>query len=96
MERGTIKISKNKDKELIIEATLVNGTLWMTASEMAAFLNVFVSTIRNHLRAIFNTGLLRKEQVTDIHTYEDNGRQCEVVLYYLAAIVCVGCRCVSW
>lgn len=74
MERGYIKIKENKDNQLIVEAKLVNCTLWMTKHEIADLFNVFVSAVANNLRSIFNSGLLNKDDVTRIHTYEDDGR----------------------
>lgn len=96
MERGYIKIKENKDNQLIVEAKLVNCTLWMTKHEIADLLNVFVSSISNNFRAIFNSGLLQEENVTRIHKYEDNGRQCEMTLYSLEALIFVSYRIPSY
>jgi hypothetical protein len=96
MGRGYIRIKKSKDNQLIIEAKLVNCTLWMTKHEMADLLNVFVASIGNNLRAIFKSGLLREEDVTQIHKYQDGNRQCEVVLYNLEALIFVSYRISSY
>ena len=96
MERGYIKIKANKDNQLIIEAKLVKCTLWMTKHEIADLLNVFVSSVGNNLQSIFNSGLLHKEDVTRIHKYEDNGRQCEMTLYNLEALIFVSYRIASY
>lgn len=96
MERGYIKIEENKDNQLIVEAKLVNCTLWMTKYEIADLLNVFVSSIGNNLRAIFKSGLLREENVTRIHKYENNGRRCEMTLYNLEALIFVSYRIPSY
>ena len=96
MERGYIKIKENKDNQLIIEAKLVNCTLWMTKHEIADLLNVFVSSVGNNLRSIFNSGLLHKEDVTRIHKYEDNGRRCEMTLYNLETLIFVSYRTASF
>lgn len=96
MERGYIRIEKSKNNQLIIEAKLVNCTLWMTKHEMADLLNVFVASINNNLRAIFKSGLLREEDVTRIHKYQDGKRQCEVVLYNLEALMFVSYRVPSY
>lgn len=87
MERGYIKIKENNENQLIVEAKLVNCTLWMTKHEIADLFNVFVSSIGNNLRSIFKSGLLREEDITRIHKYENNGRQCEMTLYNLEAII---------
>lgn len=96
MERGYIKIKENVENQLIVEAKLVNCTLWMTKHEVADLFNVFVNTIGNNLRSIFKSGLLREEDVTRIHKYENNGRQCEMTLYNLEALIFVSYRVASF
>lgn len=96
MERGYIKIKENNDNQLIVEVKLVNSTLWMTKHEIADLFNVFVSSIGNNLRAIFESGVLREENVTRIHKYENNGRQCEMTLYNMEALIFVSYRIASY
>lgn len=96
MERGYIKIKENGENQLIVEAKLVNCTLWLTKHEVADLFNVFVNTIGNNLRSIFKSGLLREEDVTRIHNYENNGRQCEMTLYNLEALIFVSYRVASF
>lgn len=96
MERGYIKIKENTSHQLVVEAKLVNCTLWMTKHEIADLFNVFVSAVGNNLRAIFKSGLLREENVTRIHKYENNGRQCEMTLYNLEALIFVSYRIASF
>jgi len=96
MERGYIRIKESEDNQLIIEAKLVNNTLWMSKHEIADLFNVFVSSVGNNLRAIFKSGLLREENVTRTHKYENNGRQCEVTLYNLEAIIFVSYHVASY
>lgn len=96
MERGYIKIKENDENQLIVEAKLVNCTLWITKHEIADLFNVFVNTIGNNLRSIFKSGLLHKEDVTQIHKYENNGRQCEMTLYNLEALIFVSYRIASF
>ena len=67
MERGYIKIKENETNQWIVEAKLVNCTLWLSKHEMANLFNVFVNSIGNNLRAIFKSGILREEEVTKIH-----------------------------
>ena len=54
MERGYIRIKENNENQLIIEAKLVNCTLWMTKHEIADLFNVFVNTVGNNLRLYSN------------------------------------------
>ena len=96
MERGYIKIKEDKDNQLIVEAKLVNCTLWMTKHEIADLFNVFVSSVANNLRSIFNSGLLNKDDVTRIHKYEDNGSQREITLYNLEVLIFVSYRIASF
>jgi hypothetical protein len=96
MERGYIKIKENSENQLIVEAKLVNCTLWMTKHEIADLFNVFVNSVGNNLRAIFKSGILREENVTRIHKFENNGRQCEVTEYNLEALIFVSYRIASF
>jgi Virulence protein len=96
MERGCIKIEENEENQLIVVVKLVNSTLWMSKHEIADLFNVFVSSIGNNLRSIFKSGLLREENVTRIHKYENKGRQCELTLYNLEAIIFVSYRIASY
>lgn len=96
MEHGYIKIEENNESQHIVEAKLVNCTLWLTKHEIADLFNVFVSSVGNNLRSIFKSGLLNEENVTRIHKYEHNGRQCEMTLYNLEAVIFVSYRIASF
>ena len=96
MERGYIKIKENETNQWIVEAKLVNCTLWLSKHEMANLFNVFVNSIGNNLRAIFKSGILREEEVTKIHKFENNGRQSEVILYNPEALIFVSYRISSY
>ena len=96
MERGYIKIKENDENQLIVEAKLVDCTLWMTKHEMADLFNVFVNTIGNNLRSIFKSGIFQEKNVTRIYKYENNGRQCEMTEYNLEALIFVSYRIASF
>jgi hypothetical protein len=96
MERGYINIKENNENQLIVEAKLVNCTLWVTKHQIADLLNVFVNTIGNNFRSIFKSGLLHEEDVTRIHKFENNGHPCETVLYNLEALIFVSYRVASF
>jgi hypothetical protein len=96
MERGYITIKENSENQLIVEAKLINYTLWVSKHEMADLFNVFVNTIGNNLRAIFKSGLLREEEVTRTHKYENNGRRYETTLYNLEALIFVSYRIATY
>lgn len=68
----------------------------MTKHEIADLFNVFVSSVANNLRSIFNSGLLNKDDVTRIHKYEDNGSQREITLYNLEVLIFVSYRIASF
>ena len=96
METGYINITENDRHEFTVEAKLINGTLWLTKHEIADLFNVFVSSIGNNFRSIFKSGLLQEENVTRIHKYENNGRQSEMTLYNLEALIFVSYRIASF
>lgn len=68
----------------------------MTKHEIADLFNVSIVPASNILRAIFKSGLLKEENVTRIHKYEHNGRQCEMKLYNLEALIFVSYRIASY
>ena len=96
METGCIKIKKNERHEFVVEARLVNGSIWMTKHEIANLFNVFVNTIGNNLRSIFKSKLLLEEEVTHNHKYKHNGRELEMVLYNLEVVIFVSYRISSF
>lgn len=97
MEQGYIKIKENIENQIIVEEKLVNCTLWITKHEIAYLFNVLVSSVGNNLRSIFKLGLLREDNVTRIHKYENNGRSCEMTLLYnLEALIFVSYRTASY
>jgi Virulence protein len=96
METGYINITENDRHEFTVEAKLINGTLWLTKHEIADLFNVFVSSIGNNFRSIFKSRLLQEENVTRIHKYENNGRQSEMTIYNLEALIFVSYRIASF
>lgn len=96
MEHGYIKIKENNENQFIVEAKLVNCTLWLTKHEIADLFNVSIVPASNSLRAIFKSGLLHEEKVSRIHKYKHNGRQCETTLYNLEALIFVSYRIASF
>ena len=96
METGYINITENDRHEFTVEAKLINGTLWLTKHEIADLFNVFVSSIGSNFRSILKSGLLQEENVTRIHKYENNGRQSEMALYNLEALIFVSYRIASF
>ncbi len=96
MERGYIKIEENSQREFVVEAELIGGNLWLSEHEIADLFNVFVSSVGNTLRAIFKSGVLRKENVSRIHTFKYKGHKCETTLYNLETLIFVSYRIASF
>lgn len=94
MNQGYIKIRENDENQFVVEAKLVNCTLWMTKHEIASLFNVYVSSVGNQLRSIFKSGLLCEDEVSCIHKY--NGRESEMKLYNLDALIFVSYRTASF
>ena len=90
MKTGYIKIEENSNNEFIVKVKLDNGNngnLWLTEYEIARLFNVYDITIRNNLRSIFKSGLLREQDVACSHSFHQNGKDYISVLYNLEAII---------
>ena len=96
METGYIKIKENERHEFVVEAKLVNGTIWLTKHEIANLFNVFVNAVGNNLRSIFKSRMLLEDEVTHSHRYSHNGHELEMVLYNLEVIIFVSYRISSF
>ncbi|MDL2305064.1 virulence RhuM family protein [Bacteroides sp. OttesenSCG-928-D19] len=96
MERGYIHITENEKHEFSVEAKLINGTLWLSQWQMATLFNVYTKTIESSLKAIFKAGLLRENEVSRIHTFVNDGRESEQILYNLDTLIFVGFRIASF
>lgn len=88
MKRGTISINENK---VFIE--LVDGTVWVTKTEIAKLLGVFAQTVSTNLREIFKSKELFEHEVTCIHNYtNDKGVNCTIEFYNLDVIIALSFR----
>lgn len=96
MKTGYIKIEETDAREWIVEAKLIDGTLWLTKHEMARLLGVYVNTIGNNLRAIFKSGVLREQDVIRVHEYEHAGKTGFTTLYNLEALIFISYRVASF
>ncbi len=63
---------------------------------MAILFNVYTQTMEGSLKAIFKAGLLMENEVSMIHSLENNGRESEQTMYNLDAIIFVGFRIASF
>ncbi len=92
MEHGYIKIRENAAHQLVVEAKLVEGSLWMTKHEVADLFGVFVSSVDAHLKGIFKSKLLEEEKVTQTYRYKHKNRDCTMTLYHLEVLLFLGYR----
>jgi hypothetical protein len=95
MNRGNIKIKETKHQKFVVEVKLSDGNLWLTKHEIADLFNVTVSTVSNSLYSIFKSGILREEEVSRIHSFDQNGKPCQTTLYNLEAVIFVSYRIAS-
>lgn len=65
MKTGYIKFSETNT----IEVKLVDGTVWVTANEIANLFGVNIPTINNQLKGIFKDNLLRENKVIKEYRY---------------------------
>jgi len=96
MNRGNIKIKETNHHQFIVEAQLVNGTLWLTKHEIADLFNVSIGIASNNIHSIIKSGVLREEDVTRIYLIERNGKPCQTTLYNLEALILVSYRIASF
>ncbi|HCO67675.1 MAG TPA: hypothetical protein DIT04_07975, partial [Dysgonomonas sp.] len=96
MKRGHINITENNKQEFIVEAKLINGTLWLSKWQMATLFNVYTKTIESNLKAIFKAGLLRENEVSHTVRHINNGHESEEIIYNLETIIFVGFRIASF
>jgi hypothetical protein len=89
METGKLYIQEkeNGKPEIIFEP--VNGTVWLSASDIGKLLGSYSVAISNHLRAIFKSGVLREDDVCYCQRYS-NGNS--VDLYNLEVILALAFR----
>ena len=95
MNRGCIKIKETKHHRFVVEVQTADGNLWLTKHEIADLFNVTITSVSNSLRSIFKSGVLREEEVTWIHSFDQNGKQCQTTLYNLEVVIFVSYRVAS-
>lgn len=74
-----------------MEAQLVDGNVWLAQHEIARLFGVFVATVRNNLRAIFN-GVLFESHVSRRFP---TGTKYSDTFYNLEAIIFLSFRCAT-
>jgi hypothetical protein len=93
---GHITIRENDRRQFVVDATLINGNLWLSKYQMTDLFNTYASTAESNLRAIFKSGILREKDVSHSHSFEHKGRICQMTLYSLEAVIFISYRVPSF
>lgn len=89
MKTGYIKFSETNT----IEIELVDGTVWMTANEIADLFGVRVCIINKTIHKILKENLLRESELTKEYRYTcPKHGECIRVYYNLAVIIFLSFR----
>jgi hypothetical protein len=64
METGKLYIEEQENGKMEVIFEPVNNTVWLTKSQIATLLGCYTTTITNHVRAIFKSGVLRENEVS--------------------------------
>jgi len=93
METGYIRMINIENGQPDFEIGLANGTVWMTANEIADLFGVHTSTITKHLKRIFKEKFLREGDVMKEYRYTcSKNRECIRIYYNLEIIICLSFR----
>jgi len=91
---GEFVIYNTEDGRTEVQLRLIDGSVWMTQAEMSELFDVSRSSVSEHLKSIFNTGELNRDEVVRKFRKEPGhtgyGRTLEH--YNLDTIVAVGFR----
>ena len=88
MERGTIII----EPAHVAVALSSDGTVWMTAEEIASIFHVTAADIERHIKRLFATGELDEREVKTEEMRLRNGRRYVVEYYNLDMIIALSYR----
>jgi hypothetical protein len=93
MEKGTIEIIENKDKDALVVLKPVLGNVWMTQKQIARLFDRSRVIITDHIKNIFKEGELEKEKVTTkFQITAQDGNAYASTFYNLDMIIAVGFR----
>lgn len=84
MNCGKITITKTG-----VTITPVNGTVWLSQSEIADLFDCFVSKVRKNISAILKGGILKSDKVCCHHLY---GNDNSIELFSLEIIIALSFR----
>ncbi|MBI4239425.1 virulence RhuM family protein [Candidatus Uhrbacteria bacterium] len=89
-KKGEIIIYQGRHKDIQIDVTLENETLWLSQAQIAKLFGIDRSVITKHLRNIFNSHeLIEKSNVQKMHIRNSDK---PVKFYSLDAILSIGYR----
>lgn len=91
---GEFVIYNTEDRRTKVQLRLIEGSVWMTQAEMSELFDISRSSVSEHLKSIFNTGELNRDEVVRKFRKEPGhagyGRTLEH--YNLDTIMAVGFR----
>lgn len=96
MKTGYITIEHEAGGATTVNARLVDGTLWLTSTQMAQLFGVFTQKVEGCLKVGFRTGILVESEACRVYHYlGKQGRACQATFYNLEALLFVGYRIAS-
>ncbi|MDR3219251.1 MAG: hypothetical protein LBU22_09830 [Dysgonamonadaceae bacterium] len=95
-ETGYIKIIQEEGKAPLVEAQLVNDTVWMPKWKIARLFNVFNQKIEMNLRSIFKSHLLWEKDCSYTYRYTDKDIEKQIVYYNLEVLIFLSYRISSF
>lgn len=88
-DTDSIVITEDDCGNCTVEVRLVDGNVWMTQYEIARLFGVYDTVVRNNLRTVFKSGMLRECDVTHPSW---NGQSGFSTLYNLDAVIYMSFR----
>jgi hypothetical protein len=93
MDKGTIEITENKNKEALVVVKPVQKNVWMTQKQIAKLFDRSRVIITDHIKNIFKEGELEKDKVsTKFQITAQDGNTYASTFYNLKMIMAVGFR----
>ena len=93
MTQGEMILYTTDDGKVEIQLRALDGTVWLTQSEIAELFDTTKQNISEHLKNIFNEGELSKGSVVkESLTTASDGKNYKTLLYNLDAMLAVGYR----
>lgn len=89
---GEFIIYRTDDGRTEVHLRVIEGSVWMTQAELAELFDVARSSVSEHLRTVFNTGELSREEVVRKFRKEPGQGGRRLDHYNLDAIMAVGYR----